>query len=819
MQYTIQQIAEVLSIDSRQLVDGNIYTVSVDTRQLSMSKNTLFIALPGTMNDGHQYIEDAYQKGVRNFVLTQSGFGSEYEGANFLLVDDALAALQLIAKHHRSSFPNLKTIAITGSNGKTIVKEWLYQMLHDRYTIVKSPKSYNSQIGMALSILNIESQHELGIFEAGISQKGEMANHLAMLAPQIGLFSNIGSAHAEGFANDEEKVKEKMSLFTLADTIIYPGQFSLIDEEFRKSYSDKSSVTWGSSEKSDIRIISSETEGAGRIIEINHKGESAKLMFRFNDPVAFENLMNCISVMLHLEVPISELQARINRVSSLQMRLEMTSGIEGSLLINDAYSADLDSFKMALEFTNLQAPNRDKIAILSPFDQSGIAEEEVFEKIIQLAEIWDFTKVIYISDKQLTTSSKLVKVNCYPSKAAFLENIHIEDIAEKAILIKGSRKYEFEEISEKLADKGHSANLTINLNHLEDNLRVYKSLLQSTTGIIAVVKASAYGSGSKEIGRLLENNGVDYLAVAFTDEGVELRKAGVTSPIIVLNPDMNAVRDLLRFDLEPEIYNLNQLKRIEQYCSHANQNINVHIKLDTGMHRLGFQVSELDTVLEIINKSSCLKVKTIFSHLASSEDESDDSYTSSQFALFDKMYDVLSNGLGYSFKRHILNSGGISRFPNRQYDYVRLGIGMYGIDNNPEIGSQLQKVHSLSANIIQIKEMKTGDSIGYNRKTFLEKDTKIGIVNIGYADGLMRNLGNRKYALSINNQPTPILGNVCMDLTIVDLSAVPNTKEGDTVVIFDNFQSIEELAKAAGTIPYEILSRISDRVQRKFVRE
>jgi len=819
MKYQISEIAKILQCGSfNTVLESTIKAVSVDTRQITSARHTLFFALPGAMSDGHTYIANAYELGVRNFVIADRSYDSEYGDANYIFVDDTLKSLQDLATYHRASFPNLKKIGITGSNGKTIVKEWLYQMLHDKYVIVKSPKSYNSQIGMALSLLAIEDYHEIGLFEAGISQKGEMTNHLNMLQPDIGLITNIGSAHAEGFDSGAEKAAEKMILFRSVDTIIYKTNFPEIGDVYNKEYHEIDSFTWSTMGKGDVEIHENSTTNKERKIVFDYKGQEHQLHFHLIDLPSFENVMHCVTLMLHLNVPVNELQERINRVSGLKMRLEMQAGIQNTIIVNDAYSADLDSYSYGVEFLRQHAPERTKLAIISAFDQSGMEEIDVFASIIEKSRMWNLAELIYISENEFDIDTHGIKVTFYKSKEALLNDLHNFPIKNRGILIKGARKYKLEDVSRRLIEKSHSAELSIDLNALEQNLRVYKSYLKTETGIIAVVKASAYGSGSEEVARLLERNGVDYFAVAFADEGITLRLAGINTPIMVLSPDITSLADMVRYGLEPEIYSIDQLKRVADFSKQSKKAVSIHIKVDTGMHRLGFQENDLVEVAKLL-LSEKIEVKTIFSHLASSEDSADDAYTLGQFELFDRYYDVITESLKIKPAKHILNSGGISRFPDQQYDYVRLGIGLYGIDKNSEIGGSLIKAHKLSASLIQIKELKTGQSVGYNRKTILEKDTKIGIVNIGYADGVMRYIGDRNYSFMINGAKATILGNVCMDLTIVDLTDVPDPVIGDTVIIFDEIHSIENLSRAAGTIPYEILSRISGRVLRKFLRE
>lgn len=820
MNYTAIEIGNILGISYlssfKELV---IKEVSIDTRTLVSPSNTLFFALPGEMNDGHNFIESAHSKGVRNFVVKNLEHEGQFPDSNFFLVIDVLEALQALAAYHQHSFNKLRKIAITGSNGKTIIKEWLYQMLFDVFNIVKSPKSYNSQIGMALSLLGIEKEHDLGIFEAGISKKGEMVKHLSMLEPDIGLITNIGSAHDEGFASREEKLKEKLLLFKHVETIIYCKDNDSIDQNINTLYPVKKHFTWGVESNADVQVFENKIIGSSRILVIIYQGESIEVKLRFSDKASFENCMHCITVMCLLEIPLPEIMLRVNRISGLHMRMEMTTGMHQSIIVNDAYSADLDALQIALEFVNQQAGDREKLAILSEFEQSGKEEKHVFEKIVEQLVGNGFSELVYISNSTFEFADDRIKVKFYRTKEAFLENIHAININQKVILIKGARQYELEDISDRLSDKGHSATLQINLNALEQNLRVYKNHLHQNTGIIAVVKASAYGTGSSEIARILERNQVEYLAVAFADEGIALRQAGIETKIMVFNPDLSSLPDIIRFELEPEVYDLAQLNQIVDYTNQNDISINIHLKLDTGMHRLGFLENDINKLCTILLQAKNVNVNTIFSHLASSEDETDDEYSKMQFDSFDRMYHQITTVLLQYPKRHILNSGGISRFPNQQYDFVRLGIGMYGIDKNPEIQSSLRKVHGLYASLIQVKKMKSGDSIGYNRTTILSSDKTVGIVNIGYADGLMRNLGNGKFSFNINGVDAEILGNVCMDLTIVDLSNIPEAKVGDPIVIFDDSHSIESLANAASTIPYEILSRISSRVKRKFVRE
>jgi len=819
MLYSTTDIADIVSGSVLHTAIGiEVMSVSVDTRQIITPKNTLFVALPGTMHDGHQYIQKAYDIGVRAFLIKHAVDASQYKEADFIQVGDTLEALQNLAIHHRSRFPNLETLAITGSNGKTIVKEWLYQMLQDRYTIVKSPKSYNSQIGVALSVLNIDASHNLAIFEAGISKLGEMKRHYQMIRPSLGLITNVLQAHDEGFPNRPAKVKEKLSLFSNTATVIRLADHENIASTLAEYYPHIQSYQVGHDAINDLTVLKHEIGPNATLLTMVYHGVELKIKLRWTDQASIDNMLLCIATLSYLKVPAAEIQSLADRVSGLEMRLEISDGIHGSLVINDAYSADLDALQIAFEFTDRHAVRRARIAILSRFEQSGLPDQEVMDRILAMAERWSFDEIIYISDSPIILNTEKINLRQFASKEAFYQSLDTIAIKGKAILIKGARRYRFEDISRRLAANAHTATLSINLNHLEDNIRIYKQLLKPSTNIIAVVKASAYGSGSAEIAHLLQSNGIQYLAVAFVDEGVALRQAGIHIPIMVLNPDRQSTHDLFLYDLEPEVYSIPQLVDLIEDTSNAEKQLSIHIKMDTGMHRLGFLPDDIAELVAIINRSSYITVDSVFSHLASSEDPTEDGYTKGQFALFEKMTLALSNGIGYRPKKHILNSGGISRFPDQQYDLVRLGIGMYGIDNNPAISVSLQKVHRLSAHIIQLKELPAGQSVGYNRRTILDRTSIIAVVNIGYADGLPRSLGNGRYAVLIGDQRCTILGNVCMDLIMVDVTDITTVEIGDEVTIFGASLPIEDLAEAAETIPYEILSRISNRIQRRFIK-
>lgn len=818
MKYTAAELAQI--VGATKLVragGGDICHISIHTDNIVFPHNTLFAALPGEISDGHRYIPKAYDTGVRFYLASDETAFAGYSDVNVVLVPDVLKALQQLAKYHRQQFSALPVLAITGSNGKTIIKEWLYQMLYGDYYIVKSPKSYNSQIGVPLSLFQIEKQHDLGIFEVGISKLGEMEAHAKMIAPTVGIFTNIGDAHDEGFDSREQKIAEKAKLFAHCEVVVCCRDHEDVYRELHKLEGKQVVLDW-STRQSDcylyVRRIAKDADKV--VISTLCKGQEDDFEFDYADKSSVENILHCITFMYHMGLSAMAIQKRIRQISGLDMRLEMKAGLQGSTIINDAYSADLNAMKIALEFMNQQAPQKIKEIIISTLEQSGMTEAEVVASVSLLAAANAVTKVHYISDGDVDLP---VSFEGYRSKAEFLDQLPMMDIADKFMLVKGSRKARLEDIVHRLSYKGHSTKLLINLDALASNIRVYRSLLAAETEIIAVVKAGAYGTGSVEVARLLEQNGVTRLAVAFVDEAIELRKQGVTMPIIVFNADVMSMRDVVIYDLELEVYTFEQLTQLQGYAAKTGKHIKIHLKLDTGMHRLGFMEAQIDKLISVLSTSKHLIISSIFSHLASSEDQQDDKYTEGQFSLFDKLYSSISTALDISPKRHILNSSGITRFPHRQYEMVRLGLGLYGIDGGRIVSARLRKVHSLHSTVLQVKQLRKGDSVGYNRKTKLDKDTLTAVVNIGYADGLLRCVGNRKYAVHIHGQPAEILGTVSMDLIIVDLSLVPSPMVGDTVIIFDESHPIETLAAAAGTIPYEIMSRISERVERIYIRE
>ena len=787
--------------------------LSIDTRTIVTAADTFFAALPGSISDGHQHIQVAYDLGVRAFLVKAGAPHPEYDDAAYVVVDDVLAAIQALASYHRSQF-HLPVLAITGSNGKTIVKEWLYQMLYSRYYIVKSPKSYNSQIGVPLSLMQMNSEHTLAIIEAGISRPDEMEHHARMIKPTMGIFTNIGDAHASGFESRQQKIAEKLKLFANCQQIICCLDHTEIYHAVREAYPHKEVLAW-SMTVATAQLYAQVSMDDETHLHISYLGTDCRLYLQDYHPSAIENTMHSIAAMLLLGIPMEELQPQLAHVAGLSMRLEMKAGIKQSVIINDAYSADISALKIGLEFMQLQHPDRSKVLILGKLEQSGLSEADTLQLVQVLTDKHELEQVHYISDYDGPLPDRFVQ---HSTKSSLLQQLPYLDIARRAILVKGPRSAKLEDVVYQLANKGHSTRLTINLDALAHNVRVYKSTLKPDTEIIAVIKAAAYGSGSVEVARLLASSGVSRLAVAFVDEAITLRQQGVSMPIIVFNADIMSLADVLEYNLELEVYTKEQLIMLGNYSLTTQQQIAIHLKLDTGMHRLGFTEEQLSNAIALLQKYNMLKVSSIFSHLAASEDPAHDEYTKAQCQAFESMYAIVCQELTISPPRHILNSSGISRFANYQYNMVRLGLGLYGIDTGGILSDRLQKVHTLTSKLLQVKQLYKGDSVGYSRRTMLDTDTLTGVVNIGYADGLLRNLGNRNYAVLIQGQPADIIGTVSMDLIIVDLSKVQNPHVGMAVTIFDESHSIEKLAKQAGTIPYEVLSRISERVERLYIR-
>jgi Alr-MurF fusion protein len=797
----------------------------IDSRKLTNIEGCLFFALVTRRNDGHKYITDLYQKGVRLFVVNHIPEHLELtEDVIFIVVKDTLKALQQLCSMHRKQF-SIPVIGITGSNGKTIVKEWLAQLLGDDKNIIRSPKSYNSQVGVPLSVWQMNSNHELAIFEAGISEPDEMDKLQAMIQPTIGIFTNIGPAHDENFIHRDQKIAEKLKLFTKAEHFIYCSDHLEIKEKILKSELLRSipEFTWGRKNGATLHLKNTEIQGKKTVLQAVFKEEEIIITIPFIDDASVENAMFCWSTMLLLGYQNEVISERMSHLTPVAMRLELKEGINNCSIINDSYSSDIHSLSIALDFLNQQKQHPKRTVILSDILQSGRDENDLYQEVADLLTQKKINRIIGIGSSISRQIEKFkMEKEFYPSTDDFLRDFYLSGFSKETILLKGARVFAFEKISKALQQKAHETVLEINLNALIGNLNYFRSKLQPDVKMMAMVKAFSYGSGSFEIANALQFHQVDYLTVAYADEGVELRKAGITMPIMVMNPEEQSFDAILRYNLEPEIYSFRVLSILEKELLRTKpsqvKTINIHIKLDTGMHRLGFEENQIETLCEHLKENHSIIVKSVFSHLAGSDSIALDYFTREQSDALVRMAEKIENEVGYKPIRHILNSAGISRFPDKQFEMVRLGIGLYGIGWNESEQRFLQQVSSLKTVISQIKVIPKDDTIGYSRRWLASKEMTIGIIPIGYADGLSRKLSNGKGKVLINGAFAPIVGNICMDMCMVDITDI-QAKENDEVVIFGEGYSITDLANDMDTIPYEVLTGISRRVKRIYYQE
>jgi Alr-MurF fusion protein len=798
-------------------LDTEIENISIDSRSLQNDEKTLFFCLTGPNNDAHLYIDQLIAKGVQHFVVTHIP-ENQKDKADFFVVENVLTALQQLAANYRSQF-HFPIIGITGSNGKTIVKEWLNFLLAPDYNVIRSPKSYNSQVGVPLSIFGINENHNLGIFEAGISTVSEMENLQKIIQPTIGILTNIGSAHDEGFANTEEKIAEKLKLFATSDILIYQKN-NVVDRFIRPN---QKTFTWSFTDKNaDIFVVRNE-----KTIDVHTQNEIASWqvdLIATNDAVV-ENTISCLMVLWTLKYDIATIQTRISGLYPIEMRLQIKDGINNTSLIDDSYSSDYQSLKIALDFLENQTrihredwqsnKHKKKSLILSDIFQSGLSIAELNSKIAALISANKMDKIITIGENILGLENEIH----YPNTTEFLSKINLQQFENETILIKGARQFEFEKIVSILTQKTHETVLEINLNAISHNLNFYKSKLEPSTKIMVMVKAFGYGNGGFEIAKLLEYHKVDYLGVAFADEGIALKTAGITLPIMVLNPENSSYEAIIEHQLEPEIYSLKGLKSFLNIAENKNlKQFPIHIKLNTGMNRLGFDEDDLEALIAILKVHKSIKVVSILSHLATSDNLKQKGFAFNQIALFEALSQKMITDLQINPIRHILNTSGISNFPTEQFDMVRLGIGLYGISNNSNEQKYLENVGTLKSIISQIRTINKGSSVGYGQKFIAKKNTKIATIPIGYADGIDRHWGNSVGFVTINNQKANIVGSICMDMLMVDVTEI-DCSEGDSVVIFGENPTVNYMATQLQTISYEILTSISQRVKRVFYRE
>lgn len=791
--------------------------IVIDSRKLTTTSYALFVAISGDRHNGHNYIPDLYKRGIRSFLISNSSFEvSKYPKAGFLLVDDTLQALQKLAAFHRKKF-DIPVLAITGSNGKTIVKEWLSQFIASHTTIVRSPKSYNSQIGVPLSVWLLNNKASYGIFEAGISKPGEMSNLEQIIQPTQGIITNIGEAHQLNFQSLRQKINEKIALFKNCDKIFYCSDFIGLEQEILRKYPNKMLCSWSLKDSKALVRFKIENRTPKKCsVQVLGKFDGNRFEIPFGDSASLENCLCIINFLLHNRFPSTDIQQWLTRLTTVAMRLEQIKGVNNCLLINDAYNSDINSLSIALDLLHQQTIGK-KSLILSDIPQSGIEDDELYTKVAELLKKANLNKLITIGEKigGYTQKFSFVKNYSYPSTIEFLQSDMLYNFSNEAILVKGARDFKFERIVNKLSEKNHNTALEIDLDAVVNNLNYYRSLLKPGTGIMVMVKAFSYGSGSSEIANLLQHEQINYMGVAFADEGINLRQAGINTPIIVLSPNKEDFSRMIDYNLEPEIFNPNILYNFSQVAKKKQvSNYPVHVKLDTGMHRLGFQTGDIDDLLLAINENPSIKVASVFSHLAASDSFEHKEFTQTQISLFNKMYNKLVENTGIKPIRHIVNSAGIENFPEAHFEMVRLGIGLHGISHK----KSLPFVSRLLTHVSQIKKIPKGETVGYNRKGTVKSEMKIAILPIGYADGLDRRFGNGIGGVIINSANAPYVGDICMDMCMVDVTGI-DCKEGDEVIVFGPEQPITLLAKQIKTIPYEILTNVSSRVKRVYVKE
>ncbi|MFN3555316.1 MAG: bifunctional UDP-N-acetylmuramoyl-tripeptide:D-alanyl-D-alanine ligase/alanine racemase [Bacteroidales bacterium] len=828
---TAYSLHEIIEATSGRLVGQPPPGLSVghlltDSRRLVVPQATAFFALVTQKNNGHRYIAELQQKGVRCFVVSQLPAKPAPDTA-YVLVDDTLQALQNLAAWHRCRF-SLPVVGITGSNGKTIVKEWLSQLLADQWHVVKNPRSYNSQTGVPLSVWQINAAHELGVFEAGISKPGEMTRLQRIIRPTHGIFTNIGPAHDEGFVSREQKILEKLNLFSQSELLVYHSDNEVPDQIIRQWSHGKPTLRlfrWGKEPGNDMQLINMERKASGSRLQLRFRGAVQEYFIPFTDDASLENAMHCVAYLNCQGYDPAWIAKGLLRLQPMAMRLELRQGINQCTLINDAYNSDLLSLGIALDFLFNQVRSRRKTLILSDILQAGIEPEKLYEQVAVLLQARRVDALIGIGPDISNHAHCFAnfQASFYPDTESFLASADLYGFQNEGILLKGARDFGFERISNALQYKDHQTLLEIDLDALVHNLNVYKSMLHPGVKITAMVKAFSYGSGSFEIASVLQYHQVDYLAVAFADEGKELRNAGITMPIMVLNPELHNLDILFRYKLEPEIYSLELLQRLAAAgASFASQGsddpFRVHLKLDTGMHRLGFLEHELDALIQGLKQYPWMRVATVFSHFSASDLPEFDDFSIQQMETFRRMADKLEENLGYPFLRHMANSAAISRLPESQFDMVRLGIGLYGVDPSAAIARLLRNVTTFKTVISQIKTVAAGQSVGYNRAAMLEKETQVAIVPVGYADGLNRRLSNGKGYMLVGGKKAPVLGNISMDMCCLDVTGL-GARQGDEVIIFGEDLPVTRLARKLGTIPYEVFTSIAARVKRVYYQE
>lgn len=823
MTYSIEKITTLLGARRYGSKDCNIAFLLTDSRSLSFPEETLFFALRSERNDGHNYIDDLYRRGVRNFVVDNTKSISDYADANFLVVPSTLAALQRLAERHRDEF-QIPVVGITGSNGKTVVKEWLYQLLMPSMHVTRSPRSYNSQIGVPLSVWQLHESSAVGIFEAGISLPDEMPRLADIIQPTVGIFTTLGQAHQENFHSLEEKCREKFELFNGCKTLIYPVDNDVVFRTLRKLDFSGEKLGWSMYDSSAPFFVTKvEKSDVSTRVHYIYKGVTeGSFLIPYISEAAIEDSITCAVAALFFGITPEELSDRMANLEPVAMRLEVKEGRHGCTLINDSYNSDLASLDIALDFMHRRPDQkgRKRTLILSDIQQSGVESNALYRNAAQMAASRGVEKFIGIG-KSLCQNADIISIEekyFFENTEAFLASTAFEQLHDEVILIKGARSFGFDNITDSLVEKVHETILEINLNAMVENLNYYRSFLKPETKLVCMIKADGYGAGAVEIAKTLQDHRVDYLAVAVADEGVALRKAGITANIMIMNPEMTAFKTMFDYDLEPEVYSFRLLDALRSAA--RKEGITgwpIHIKLDTGMHRLGFHpVDDMPRLVEYLKQQNALIPRSVFSHFVGSDSDDFDAFSASQFELYEKGANALQDAFSHHILRHICNSAGIEHFPERQMDMCRLGLGLYGI--NPRNNEVIHNVSTLKTTILQLRHVPAGESIGYSRRTVLEKDSLIAAIPIGYADGLNRHLGNRHCYCLVNGQKAEYVGNICMDVCMLDVTGIP-CKEGDTVEIFGDNLPVTVLSDTLDTIPYEVLTGISNRVKRVYFQD
>ena len=829
MKYSIEKITTLIGARRIGQVDAQIGWLLTDSRSLCFPEETLFFALKSARNDGHKYIEDLYRRGVRNFVVEAKGLlefctsGTEHmPDANFLIVPSPLAALQRLAERHRDEF-NVPIVGITGSNGKTMVKEWLYQLLLPSQKIVRSPRSYNSQIGVPLSVWLLNERTEIGIFEAGISQPGEMMALRDIIQPTIGVLTSLGAAHQENFRSMEEKCLEKLELMHDTEAMVYCSDNDVVSRCIRRMQYHGEKIAWSQcDEQASFFVKNIENKGQTTRITYIWQQEENTYTIPFIDEASIEDTITCAVVALRLGLTPGQLADRMPKLEPVAMRLEVKEGQRGCLLINDSYNSDINSLDIALDFMNRRESKRmlKKTLILSDMFQTGTTPEALYAQVSDLAVKRGIEKFIGIGPELMAQADKIQVADkqFFADVPHFLSSDAFAALHNELILLKGARPFGFDLITEQLEQKVHETILEVNLNAVVDNLNYFRSFLKPETKMVCMIKADAYGAGAVEIAKTLQDHRVDYLAVAVADEGVTLRKAGITANIMIMNPEMTAFKTMFDYDLEPEVYSFRLLDAlIKAARKEGITGWPVHIKFDTGMHRLGFDpVDDIFKLIDRLKHQNAIIPRSVFSHFVGSDSDGFDEFSARQFALFEEGSQKLQAAFSHKILRHMDNSAGIEHFPERQMDMCRLGIGLYGVD--PRNNRMLSTVSTLKTTILQMRHVPAGETVGYSRKGKIERDSVIAAIPIGYADGLNRGLGNRRCYCLVNGQKAEYVGNICMDVAMIDVTDIP-CLEGDQVEIFGEHLPVTELSDVLGTIPYEVLTGVSNRVKRVYFQD